>query len=358
MIDFGFLTKTDDINSINDLPLSADYYIWPFDIKFAVPKGDPSAPWQNAQKFWGDSAYDDYSSKVQKYVMTVNKRLKNAIPGFTYNNIFTNSSVKIFKSIHDSLPKKPTERLDLILKGADVYSLAIVLSQITRGLVEHDINKNSKFTLTTIEGLNESYYNNKETMTWHKTVYDEITLPIFRLVNAMMNPDVTTRIKIEEAHERYNAILPAVNGLFTNEQISKYLKGYVKFRSEPNPPWISNVPVPVTEDYVGLNVKDRMDINGNTFSNALSSAESAVAPAPLTYAPSNRKLLVPVGPVRKPPPMPVADFSGRPPPMNVLNSKIAALIKQKGRRSLASMPLAEIMPAKTRKNRKHRKHRK
>jgi serine/threonine protein kinase len=358
MIDFGFLTKTDDIDTIEQLPLSADYYIWPFDIKFAVPKGDPSAPWQNAQKFWGDSAYDDYSSKVQKYVMTVNKRLKNAIPGFIYNNIFTNSSVKIFKSIHDSLPKKPTERLDLILKGADVYSLAIVLSKITRGLVEHDINKNSKFTLTTIEGLNESYYNNKETMTWHKTAYDEITLPIFRLVNAMMNPDVTTRIKIEEAHERYNAILPAVNGLFTNEQISKYLKGYVKFRSEPNPPWISNVPVPLAANYVGLNVKNRMDINGNTFSNALSSAESAVAPAPLTYAPSNRKLLVPAGPVRKPPPMPVADFSGRPPPMNVLNSKIAALIKQKGRRSLASMPLAEIMPAKTRKNRKHRKHRK
>ena len=200
-------------------------------------------------------------------------------------------------------------------------------------------------------------------MSWHKTVYDEITLPIFRLVNAMMNPDVTRRIKIEEAHERYNAILPAVNGLFTNEQISKYLKGYVKFRSEPNPPWISNAPAPVpvaapvAANYVGINVKNRMEINGNTsdaFTNALSSAESSVGPL---VAPSNRKMIIPAGPVRKPPPI-VADFSGRPPPMNVLNSKIAALIKQKGTRSLASMPLAEIMPAKTRKTRKNRKHRK
>ena len=38
--------------------------------------------------------------------------------------------------------------------------------------------------------------------------------------------------------------------------------------------------------------------------------------------------------------------------------KIAALIKQKGTRSLASMPLAEIMGEKTRKTRKNRKHRK
>ena len=70
-------------------------------------------------------------------------------------------------------------------------------------------------------------------------------------------------------------------------------------------------------------------------------------------------MLLPAGPVRKAPPVvPVADFSGRPPPMNALNTKIAALIKQKGTRSLASMPLAELMPAKTRKNRKNRKHRK
>ena len=104
-----------------------------------------------------------------------------------------------------------------------------------------------------------------------------------------------------------------------------------------------------------------MEINGNTsdaFTNALSSAESSLGPL---VAPSNRKLIVPAGPVRKPPPVVpplVGDFSGRPPPMNALNSKIAALIKQKGTRSLASMPLAEIMPAKTRKNRKNRKHRK
>jgi hypothetical protein len=236
-------------------------------------------------------------------------------------------------------------------------------------LVEHDINKNSRLMLSRVEGLNESYYNNRETMSWHKTVYEEITLPIFTLVNAMMNPDVRTRIKIGEAHERYNAILPAINALFTEEQISKYLKGYVKFRSEPNPPWISNVPVAVAapvaaamaEDYVGIKVNNRMKINGNTsdaFTNALSSAESSVGPL---VAPSNRKLLVPAGPVRKPPPVVpplVGDFSGRPPPMNPLNLKIAELIRQKGTRSLASMPLAEIMPAKTRKNRKNRKHRK
>ena len=366
MIDFGFLTKTDDINTIEQLPLNADYYIWPFDIKFAVPKGDPSAPWQNAQKFWGGSDYDDYSSKVKRYVTTVEKNLKYKLSEFTYNNILKNASVKIYRSIHDSLPKKPTERLDLILKGADVYSLAIVLSQITTKLVLHEMNKNSQFMLLRVEELNESYYNNKETMSWHKTVYDEITLPIFRLVNSMMNPDVIKRIKIEEAHERYKLILPAINALFTNEQISKYLKGYVKVRSEPNPPWISNVPVPVAADYIGINVKNRMSVNGNTsdsFTNALSSAESTVAPAPLTYAPSNRKLLVPAAPVRKLPPVPlaaapVADFSGRPPPMNELNSKIAALIKKKGTRSLASMSLAEIMGAKTRKNRKNRKHRK
>jgi serine/threonine protein kinase len=366
MIDFGFLTKTDNINSIKELPLSAAYYIWPFDIKFAVPKGKPSAPWQIAQKFWGDPEYDDYTPRVKKYVMTAESHLRNKIPIFIYNNISTNSSVNIFKSIHDTLPKKPTERLDLILKGADVYSLAIVLSQMTINLVEHDINKNSQFTLLTVKGLNASYYNNRETMTWHKTVYEEITLPIFRLVNNMMNPDVRTRIKIGEAHERYKAILPAINALFTEEQISKYLKGYVKFRSEPNPPWISNVPAPVAsplaapvaEDYVGININNRMEINGNAFTNALSSAESSVGPL---VAPSNRKLIVPAGPVRKPPPVVpplVGDFSGRPPPMNPLNLKIAELIRQKGTRSLASMPLAEIMPAKTRKNRKNRKHRK
>ena len=239
---------------------------------------------------------------------------------------------------------------------------------MTINLVEHNMNKNSRLRLTRVEGLNASYYNNKEILTWHKTVYEEITLPIFRLVNSMMNTDVRTRIKIEEAHERYKAILPAINALFTEEQISKYLKGYVKFRSEPNPPFISNVPVPLPValpgDYIGINVKNRMSVNGNTsdtFSNALSSAESSVAPAPSTYAPSNRKLLVPAGPVRKLPPVVpplVGDFSGRPPPMNVLNSKIAALIKQKGTRSLASMPLAEIMGEKTRKTRKNRKHRK
>jgi hypothetical protein len=176
----------------------------------------------------------------------------------------------------------------------------------------------------------------------------------------MMNPDVRTRIKIGEAHERYKSILPEINALFTEEQISKYLKGYVKFRSEPNPPFISNVavhvpvpvavpvpvsvpvPVPLAADYIGIN--NRMSVNGNTSD---SSAESAVAPAPSMYAPSNRKLLVPVGPVRKPPPVVPAA-----PPMNELNSKIAGLIKQKGTRSLASMPLAEIMPVKTRKNRK------
>lgn len=364
MIDFGFMTITDDLDTIEELPLSANYYIWPFDIKFAVPQGNPYAPRPIPQKFWGDSEYDDYSSKVKKYVMKAYDDLRNKIPDFIFSNILNNSSVKIFKSIHDTLPKKSTERLDLILKGVDVYSLGIVLSQMTINLVEHNMNKNSRLRLTRVEGLNASYYNNKEILTWHNTVYEEITLPIFRLVNSMMNPDVRTRIKIEEAHERYKAILPAINALFTEEQISKYLKGYVKFSSEPNPPFISNVaiPVAVAPDYVGINVKNRMEINGNTsdtFSNALSSAESSVAPAPSMYAASNRKLLLPAGPVRKAPPVvPVADFSGRPPPMNALNTKIAALIKQKGTRSLASMPLAELMPAKTRKNRKNRKHRK
>jgi serine/threonine protein kinase len=186
-IDFGMSGMTDNAMKAQNL---FEYIMWPFELRLV----------KNNYLF----GFEELSkADIDRYYKTVRGNpIQLYAPYWLLSNTSETPSLDFYNAIHAytkslSYEGKLEARRD-ILKKADVYSLGIVLS-------------NCYYTLTSIRKTGpNSYVNSAQGSKQH----DEVTVPLFELVDKMTNPDYRLRLTSKDARIEYERVLLGIEAQF------------------------------------------------------------------------------------------------------------------------------------------------
>lgn len=214
-----------------DLPFDADYYPWPFEMRYTIDRNlydieDQLIKWLRTVKkteYVPPEIFVDF--KTGEEVLTE----KRAISILDYIEKEASKLVKNNNNHND-----PSEQIDkiinsYILKKADIYSLGSVFAFCYHKTIRHEMSDNSilvylPWTKGPI-GVNDlaSTGLNDESVKWHTEVAEKISKPYYILVKKMMNPQTKKRIQISTAILKYKSLLKEMKVFFTEDLITKHL---------------------------------------------------------------------------------------------------------------------------------------
>lgn len=214
-IDFGLSINTLTKNyPINENVYLSPYSVWPFEIRFL--SGNFS---------------------VERFLNIENIRIFNSglntaiwVPKDVYKFLSVSSFMNIynrFKAIEDK------KKVSFITQKTDVYSFGSLIAYIYYTKVGHYYSESEKYI--TDKKLKMNSVKDKverSVYAWHEEVFKNISIPLYTLVNKMMNLDPFLRCGLAEAMKEYKEILPAMERLFTEEFMRKNI---LEFRISPKP---------------------------------------------------------------------------------------------------------------------------
>ena len=186
-IDFGMSEHTENAMRMQTV---FDYITWPFElrlIKYNYLFGFEELDKADMDRYYRVVGADP----VQLYA-----------PYWLLSNTPETPSVDFYKDIHtytksQSYEGKLEARRD-ILKKTDVYSLGIVLSDCY-------------YSLTSIRKTGKNSYTNSAV---GSRQHNEVTVPLFDLVDKMTNPDYRLRYTAKDARLEYERVLLAIEAQF------------------------------------------------------------------------------------------------------------------------------------------------
>lgn len=115
---------------------------------------------------------------------------------------------------------------DALAKGTDMYGLALLVGALYGSQLGHRV----VFGKVSYSGVPlaelEARGIRPDVAKWHADVAREITVPLFTLLEQMMAMDVRQVPSIQDARRRYEALLPAMRRLFTEEALQRGMSSW------------------------------------------------------------------------------------------------------------------------------------
>lgn len=219
-IDFGLSTATDSISPKTMELLGVNYACWPFEIRF-YNKTYYQQTWLKGNK----------QAEVTKWYTHLNNYMKKHLPLHTY----WHSSGKprfaedefgtVLKGLNLSDSKTAIEKLD-------VYSLGMALSEVYYRLTKHkqlwsDEAKLSYLSTPLLLILKNPQLGH-DTVDWHAEVQQHISKPFGDLIYEMTHILPDRRPSPQNALLSYQAILPSIKRLYTEQNVKKYFSNSVQ----------------------------------------------------------------------------------------------------------------------------------
>lgn len=239
-IDIGFVHKMDDgIERGDDLPFDANYYPWPYEMRFSI--APLHKPTEKSVRDW----YASYAHTMLKYLPHEHLYTSDGSKKFTLETAnslyesFLTKAESLVPAINGTTKKEKREKekerqkglekkmSELVLQKVDTYSLGNVLlyiynlflcHRLYKGKIEFHIARTDAYhDVDTLErqGLPESVRK------WHQTVATEISRPYIELSLEMMSLDPTKRRALPIVLVSYKKILTKMKTYFTKEQLQK-----------------------------------------------------------------------------------------------------------------------------------------
>ncbi len=240
-IDIGFVHRMKDgINFTDELPFEANYYPWPYEMRFSV--APIRAPTEKSVKDW----YGAYSHSMFKYIPFEHLYNSDGSKKFTLAtaqtllDAFTRKAESMIPAIpagDPQLQKKTRERnrdilktiSELVLSKVDTYSLGNVLMYIYNRFICHSLYKGkieffiartkSYHDVNTLEAQGIPEASRK----WHQEVANKISKPYLELCLMMMDLDPSKRRPLPICAHIYKGIVAKMKDLFTKEQIQLHV---------------------------------------------------------------------------------------------------------------------------------------
>lgn len=240
-IDIGFVhTMKDGVKHGEDLPFNADYYPWPYEMRFSIrPLQHPSEKtirdWYTVYRhqmfkylphehLYNSDGSKKYTIRLASAIFqAIALKATRAIPSLSKENATNTEKIKERSEL---VHKKMSE---LILQKVDTYSLGNVLlyvydrmihHRLNNGVVEFEIARTRAYhDVDTLEaqGIPEA------TRKWHQDVAKEITKPYVELCLQMMSLDPKDRRALPISLVIYRQLLKKMKTWFTKEQIETHI---------------------------------------------------------------------------------------------------------------------------------------
>ena len=234
-IDIGFVhTMSKGVYDADDLPFEADYYAWPFDMRFSTPYGNLMIQQKDIQKWL--KAYDH---RFLDYIPSEHLRDEDGKPNLTeekvrdmYDKIleFASSQVNVKgKSKYDIKSETYKKISEIVLQKVDTYSLGNIFLYLYRQFLNHRVNKGkveffiartkAYHDVTTLEsqGIPEA------TRKWHEEVATKVTKPYVKLCLKMMHLNPFKRPTFKTILEKYQKVLEKMKPYFTTDQLEQHV---------------------------------------------------------------------------------------------------------------------------------------
>ena len=240
-IDIGFVHKMENgVRAVDELPFDADYYPWPYEMKFSLAPIRP--PTAKSVKDW----YGSYTHSMFKYLPHEHLYNEDGSKKFTLQN--ADALLAAFQkkadsmvpalSANDKLDRvKIRQRLwvvatkisELVLSKVDTYSLGNVLMYIYNRFICHRLYKGKiEFFIARTKAYHdvdtlEAQGIPEESRKWHQEVANKISKPYLQLCLMMMDLDPSKRRALPICTHMYRAIVAKMKDLFSKEQIQLHV---------------------------------------------------------------------------------------------------------------------------------------
>lgn len=217
-IDFGFLTNAEKFFSLlSDSQRRSAYTLWPHDIYFTLGCSHNDYFIKNMNL---------YNAFLLKYFNNVKNFAKSGsyytLPMPFIKNLDDLNYKKIqvlYKKYHELSPNE-TEQVKVLLPTIDIFMLGVLLStQYVRFLLQFQL-LDGTIQLTSALQLSPSQE------AWFTTVSNHVSLPLFTLLNKMLDIDFTKRISAADALAEYKPILDQMKIHFTEQHIQDNIKPF------------------------------------------------------------------------------------------------------------------------------------
>lgn len=142
--------------------------------------------------------------------------------------------------------EKRVDKLDLLLKAVDVYSLGITFLQLYYSLIGHYLEYDTGVGIYSIEVVPEIKRANPVVKSIHNRIKRDLSQAFFEVVKGMIDPDLNRRFTAREAYEAFQPVIPSIR--------KQLLPIFVESALVPlnRPPIPAPPPTPVTPGFQGL----------------------------------------------------------------------------------------------------------
>lgn len=232
-IDFGFMAKGADLaqratkesDTLHDYSiLQSNYRYWSFDMRMTDPAVLASAAARSAST----------ATRIQNYYRGLGPHPSFPHRAFDYPRLTIMSVSQIAQQLH-AMPI--VRRHNFIMSHSDILGLGLTLAQVYYRLTGHSDNGgvaphvvipddiyNPAWDNAFVEPQYAHGVYNAAERAWNVQVRDQISIPLFRLIRRMIHVNPFDRISLADALAEYQAILPAINALFSPANILAHLK--------------------------------------------------------------------------------------------------------------------------------------
>ncbi len=214
-IDFGFLTNAENFfTTLSAGQRRSAYALWPHDMYFTLGCS------HNDLFVTSASYYDPF---LQKY--------KSNVKSFSTFSTFSQLPERFLDSLHNmnfkdvqklyekyaELSPNETQRVEVLLPKIDIYMLGVLLSsQYSRFVLQYESYSGN------VQAI-QPYPMSTPQKTWFASVKTNVSVPLFALINKMLDLDFTKRISAADALTEYESILTAMEPLFTEANIQSFI---------------------------------------------------------------------------------------------------------------------------------------
>lgn len=229
-IDFG-------LSTLGSTPIperstyDANYYAWPFEMRFVHPSFDTSG-------ITHGQLSEYYSQGV---ALHGSDRFPTEV--FVDRNGTTIASPIYYKQMYEYMINNDLQQT--ILEKTDIYSLGRLLSELYSRQFGHKMHYGVIYAAkpddvriwTSINKLGLKLPT--ETMQWHTDVARDLSMPFFNLIKGMMELNPLIRLSADASLTAYKQLVPMFEKYCTTAQISKHLSYYTPhlvILEPPTPP--------------------------------------------------------------------------------------------------------------------------
>lgn len=235
-IDIGFVHRMNKgVRHYDDLPFEADYYPWPFDMRFSTRYSGPVLK-SDIQK-WMDAYEHSFLDYIPYELLRNEDGSAKLTPDgaqkiYDAMNILASSQVNpldINKSSREIKNEIFEKRSELTLQKVDTYSLGVVFLYMYRHMLNHRVYKGKvEFFIARTSAYHdvstlESQGIPEATRKWHEAVAIKVTKPYVKLCLKMMHLNPFKRPTFKTILERYQKLLLKMKPYFTEDQIEQHV---------------------------------------------------------------------------------------------------------------------------------------